>query len=273
MKVLLHSKQVWVVVTVVFLSMALFLGLSVLSGGSGFPLDDGWIHQTYARNFARNGRFEYVPGVVSAGSTSPLWTVMLAVGYVLRLPYLLWAYLLGGLSLLWLALTSMRLWQLLWPDWSDKSWLPGVVIALAWPLIWAAASGMETILFAALGMQIVVIYAQLVMKSQADSYPATKTVALLGILSGLLVLVRPDGLVLLLLVAMGLLLLPGSWATRLKLLLAYGGTAVIPLLPYFAFNLYTSGFIWPNTFYAKQTEYRVLLAEPIVVPSYSPALF
>ena len=263
MKALFCSKQVWLVVIVVFLSMALFLGLSVLSGGLGFPLDDGWIHQTYARNFARNGRFEYLPGVVSAGSTSPLWTVMLAVGYVLRLPYLLWAYLLGGVSLLWLALTSMRLWQLLWPDWADKSWLPGVVIALAWPLIWAAASGMETILFAALGMQIVVMYAQLVLKSQADSPPSMKMIILLGVLSGLLILVRPDGLVLLLLVVIGLLLLPSSWAMRVKVLLVYGWTAVIPILPYFAFNLYTSGFIWPNTFYAKQTEYRVLLAELI----------
>jgi len=260
---LFRAKHVWIVVVAVCSAMVLFVGLSILSGGPGFPLDDGWIHQTYARNFARNGRFEYVPGIVSAGSTSPLWTLLLAVGYVLRLPYLLWAYLLGGLSLLWLVLTSMRLWQLLWPDWADKSWVTGVVIALAWPLVWAAASGMETILFAALGMQIIVVYTQMVLKSKIDLRPSTKTIALLGILSGLLILVRPDGLVLLLLVAMGLLLLPGSSLSRFQLLLVYSVTAVIPLLPYFAFNVYTSGFIWPNTFYAKQTEYQVLLAEPI----------
>jgi hypothetical protein len=259
----LSSKQVWLIVAAVAVVMILFVGLSALQGGPGFPLDDGWIHQTYARNFARNGRLEFIPGVVSAGSTSPLWTLLLAVGYVLRLPYLLWAYLLGGLSLLWLALTSMRLWQLLWPDWSDKSWLPGIVVALAWPLVWAAASGMETVFFAALGMQIVVIYTQIALKTDAESAPSVKRIALLGILSGLLILVRPDGLVLLLLVAIGLLLLPGPWVTRLQVMLVYGVTAVIPLLPYFAFNFYTSSFIWPNTFYAKQTEYQVLLAEPI----------
>ena len=76
-------------------------GVSAANGGPGFPLDDGWIHQTYARNLARNGRLEFIPGIVSSGSTSPLWTILLAVGYLLRLPYLLWAYLLGGLSL-WL---------------------------------------------------------------------------------------------------------------------------------------------------------------------------
>lgn len=258
-----RSKHVWLVVFAVVLVMGLFLGLSALQGGLGFPLDDAWIHQTYARNFARNGRFEYIPGVVSAGSTSPLWTLLLSVGYLLHLPYLIGAYLLGGLSLLWLALTSMRLWQLLWPEWAEKDWLPGVVVALSWPLVWAAVSGMETLLFAALGMQIVVIYAQLALKTEAASPPSIKTIALLGILSGLLILVRPDGLVLLLLVALGLLLLPCSWQTRLKTAVIYGGTAVIPLLPYFAFNWYSSGSIWPNTFYAKQIEYQVLLVEPI----------
>ena len=254
-----RSKPVWLVVLAVVLMMVLFVGLSALSSGPGFPLDDGWIHQTYARNFARNGRFEYVPGVVSAGSTSPLWTMLLAVGYLLRLPYLLWTYLLGSLSLLWLALTSVRLWQLLWPTWADKDWLPGVVVALSWPLVWAAASGMETLLFAALGMQLIVIYTQLALAAA----PVTSKIALLGILSGILILVRPDGLVLLLLLALGLCLLPGSWQRRFKWVLVYGITAVIPLLPYFAFNLYSSGSVWPNTFYAKQTEYQALLAAPI----------
>ena len=41
-------------------------------------------------------------------------------------------------------------------------------------------------------------------------------------------------------------------------------TAVIPLIPYFAFNLGTSGSIWPNTFYAKQAEYAVVLARPFI---------
>lgn len=257
-----RAKHVWLVVLAVGLVMILFVGLSALSalsGAPGFPLDDGWIHQTYARNFARNGRFEYIPGVVSAGSTSPLWTILLAVGYLLRLPYLLWTYLLGGLSLLWLALTSVRLWQLLWPEWGNKDWLPGVVVALSWPLVWAAASGMETLLFAALGLQLIVMYTQLAL----EAAPSTSKIALLGVLSGVLILVRPDGLVLLLLLAIGLCLLPGSWQIRFKRVVVYGITAVIPLLPYFAFNYYTSGSVWPNTFYAKQTEYQALLAEPI----------
>ncbi|MFO7681092.1 MAG: hypothetical protein R6X34_13675 [Chloroflexota bacterium] len=260
---LFRTKYFWLIALAVVLMMTLFVGLSALQGGPGFPLDDGWIHQTYARNFAENGRFEYIPGVVSAGSTSPLWTLLLAVGYFLRLPYLAWSYLLGGLSLLWLALSGMCLWQMLWPEQAAKSWLPGIVLALTWPLVWAAASGMETLLFAALGMQILVIYTHSIMAADQKSFVSMKWVALSGFLSGLLILVRPDGLVLLLLVAVGFVLYAGSLASRFMRLAVYVGTAVIPLVPYFAFNLQISGAIWPNTFYAKQAEYQILLSEPI----------
>ena len=44
--------------------------LYVATGGGGFPLDDSWIHQTYARNLAQTGQWAFVPGVPSAASTS-----------------------------------------------------------------------------------------------------------------------------------------------------------------------------------------------------------
>ena len=40
-------------------------------GEAGFPLDDAWIHQVYARNLATTGVWAFVPGQTSAGSTSP----------------------------------------------------------------------------------------------------------------------------------------------------------------------------------------------------------
>jgi hypothetical protein len=247
--------------------MLLFVGWSVFTGGPGFPLDDGWIHQTYARSLGQNGRWEYVPGVVSAGSTAPLWTLLLAAGYALRLPYLLWAFFLGGLSLLWLALAGMQVWRTLWPDLARQDWLAGLLLIFTWPLVWAAASGMETILFAALGMQIVAIY---VMGGRgtggqgsggARRWPSLPRAfpPLLGFLCGLLILTRPDGLVLLLLVAGGLLLRPGTWRMRGQTQALFWLMVALPLLPYFAFNLSTSGSIWPNTFYAKQSEYQMAL--------------
>lgn len=252
------SRGHWLVFLACLLGFGLFLLISAAIGGkSGFPLDDAWIHQTYARSLARYGRFEYVPGITSAGSTAPLWTILLSVGYVLRIPYLFWTYLLGFVSLLWLVTAVMQVWHAVWPDLADKDWLAGLTTALTWPLLWAAASGMETLLFAALGLQIAALYLRMAAKDQAR----LGWLALLGVLSGLLILIRPDGLVLLLLVALGLLLLPGTEGERAKRLLTYGGTAVLTLIPYFLFNYLTSGSVWPNTFYAKQTEYAAVLQQ------------
>ena len=100
------------------LGVAIVLGAGVLyvggtpqCGALGFPLDDGWIHQTYERNLASTGQLAYVPGQVSLGSTSPLWTVVLSLGYVLRLPPVLWSYVLGGAGWLATAWTAAALAQ------------------------------------------------------------------------------------------------------------------------------------------------------------------
>ena len=47
--------------------------------GRGFPLDDAWIHQVYARSFARSATLAYNPGIASTGETAPLWALLLAV--------------------------------------------------------------------------------------------------------------------------------------------------------------------------------------------------
>ncbi len=248
LKNLFHQYPALVLAGGVVLGLGLYVGLTAVPG---FPLDDAWIHQTYARNLVRNGRWEYVPGVVSAGSTAPLWTFLLAIGYWLRLPYLLWAYGLGGISLGWLAWGSLVLWRSLWPEWKGQALTVGFAVLFTWPLVWAAASGMETLLFAALGVHILQLYSQ---KKESQSPPA----AVLGFLCGLLVLTRPDGLILLLLILLGLLVQGRSYGLR------FIATAVLPLLPYFVFNLWSGGGIWPNTFYAKQAEYAVVLEEPLV---------
>ncbi|MCA9922240.1 MAG: hypothetical protein KC421_07705, partial [Anaerolineales bacterium] len=245
---------------VVIVGTAVFLLMARSQGGLGFPLDDAWIHQTYARNLVRNGRLEFVPGVVSAGSTSPLWTLLLAVGYLLRLPYLWWAYLLGTASLAWLTWNGMRLWRQLWPNLAEKDWMAGLVLAVTWPFLWAAVSGMETLFFVALGLATLTMYVSIAQNRQING----KGLSVVGWLAGLLILTRPDGLVLLVLVMVGVVVLPGSVGQRIKRAGVVAGTAVLVLIPYFSFNLFTSGTIWPNTFYAKQTEYAAQLAIPIV---------
>src|SRR5438552_1917585 len=121
-------------------------------GDSGFPLDDAWIHQTYARNLAQTGQWAYVPGIPSAGSTSPLYTVLLAVGYALRVNFFVWTYGLGALFLSATGLIGARVAERLYPSVHNIDLWTGLALVTAWHLVWTAASGMETVLFAALAL-------------------------------------------------------------------------------------------------------------------------
>src|SRR5204863_6523238 len=58
----------------------LLLRERLIAGVAGFPLDDSWIHLHFARNIAEGAGFSYNPGVPVAGSTAPLWTLLLALG-------------------------------------------------------------------------------------------------------------------------------------------------------------------------------------------------
>ncbi len=260
-------RHLWATAVAALLAISLFVALSATNGGPGFPLDDGWIHQTYARNLAQTGQLAYVPGQVSAGSTAPLWTLLLALGYLLRLPYLLWAFLLGGLCLLATAVAAMALWQQLWPQQHSTTWAVGLPLVLTWQLVWTAVSGMETPLFIALALFILWLYVRLAQAAQ----PSWALVALLGFSTALLILTRPEGLVLLMLIAVAWL--SGSWKIKdrgqgtariawLRLTAVFLLATLLPLIPYFLFNYQTSGTLWPNTLYAKQAEYAAELARP-----------
>ena len=234
----------------------LYLGISASFDTVGFPLDDAWIHQTYARNFARNGRWEFIPGVVSGGSTSPLWTLLLALGYMLRMPYLGWAYSLGFISLLMVGFSAFAISQKLWPEQKQVNCWATIAILGTWPLIWAAVSGMETLLFVGVGLLTI----SLLLNHLSRGLGWSSLIGL-GFSSGLLILIRPDGLLPILLVFAALFLKPHN---RWQQLFIYLLTITAVLAPYFLFNWSISGTIWPNTFYAKQAEYAILLETAII---------
>ncbi len=258
----LNLKLVW-------LALATLAGLAYLAaarfgaGHAGFPLDDAWIHQTYARNLALRGEFAFTPGEPSTGSTAPLWTLLLAAGYALRLPYKAWTYGLGilllGLSGFWMA----RLGRRLFPDRPQIGVAAGLAVTLEWHLVWAAVSGMETMLFVWLSIVLVERYAAI---ARTQEPPEREGWAFggLGLLGGLLALVRPEGVGLAALIGADVLLAalekrPARGRT-FRRLAALGAGVLLPMLPYLAFNLHVTGLLLPNTFYAKQREYAILLA-------------
>ena len=81
------------------LGVIVYVAVAAQLNGLGFPLDDGWIHQTYARNLAQRGEWAFVPGEASVASTSPLFTLLLAVGYFLHIPHFVWTFGLGIVAL------------------------------------------------------------------------------------------------------------------------------------------------------------------------------
>lgn len=243
-----------------FFCLALYLLSSRLTGFLGFPLDDAWIHQTYARTFAQTGQWAFIPGQPSAGSTSPLWTLFLSLGYFLRVEYRAWTYALGALLLGLNAWLAYRLALSLWPERRAAAWLAGLCVALEWHLIWAAASGMETLLFSALALAVFVI-------------PPRRS-GWLGALVGLSLFARPDGLTLLPF-ALLRVWLASSFAIRFSPFASRSGSSLYALrftlfafallcLSYLAFNQALGGDWWPNTFAAKQAEYAVMRSAPML---------
>ena len=250
-------KSNWLIVGVVLaviLSVGFYLWMSWQTLGLGFPLDDAWIHQSYARNLALRGEWAFLPGQPSAGSTAPLWAAVLAVGHILGMDPRLWTYALGATCLLATAWFCAR-WVAKRVD-REESWIwpVAMLFVFEWHMVWAAVSGMEVL---ALGLMAVAVLSVLGKR--------TWNPLLLGALIGLGVWLRPEAL---------LLVLPAIWVVltreRIQLKEALGRTAVLFLgislliIPYLYFNRILSGEWWPTTFYAKQAEYAVMREAPLL---------
>ncbi len=229
------------------LSFVGYLIASHLTYSTGYPLDDAWIHQAYARNLGLNGEWAFISGQPSAGSTAPLWAALLAIGYIVRIPHLIWSGLLGWLTLTTLGYLGYLTLRVYLPERADLARWGILFLVLEWHLVWAAASGMETLLAGVLIMWVVYQLAN----------EHTDWIALGGML-GVGVWIRPD--LITLLGPVGLVALikfrqPRKFA---QVLIKVGAGFLILFLPYLVFNRVLAGAIWPNTFYAKQAEYAVL---------------
>lgn len=237
------------------LATSAYLLTSSRLSGIGFPLDDAWIHQTYARNLVQQGEWAFLPGQPSAGSTSPLWSALLAVGYRLDLSFFAWAYLLGSLCLFGLAWVGEAWLRGLQPQ--VKGLLPwaGFFLAGEWHFVWAAVSGMETLLVGLLVLLVVWM----------TGLTRGRRWVWVGLLIGVAVWVRPDGITLLGPAAFVLWLVEPGWRARLRSLLWLFSGLLAVLGPYLLFNLSIQGSLLPNTFYAKQAEYALERQVPLLV--------
>lgn len=238
------QRHLLIIALAVLLVAMVYLLASRFAYGIGFPLDDSWIHQTYARSLATNGEWAFRPGLPSAGSTSPLWSALLAIGFLLKLSPYIWTYFLGILTLFALAVLCEWTVRKLVDSYRPRFPWVGLFIALEWHFVWAGMSGMETLLH---GLIVTTVLVLLMTNS-----PRYLT---LGLLTGLSIWVRPDGLTLIGPVLMTIIFIEQDARSRMTAMLRYfiGFGALFGL--YLLFNLAIGGAPMPNTFYAKQAEY------------------
>ena len=267
MKDMRYLRQPVTVIATLGLLAAVALGAYLIASQwvlrIGFPLDDAWIHQTYARNLGVNGAWAFLPGQPSAGSTAPAWTLLLSIGYWLRLNFYAWSFLLGWIILWAVGVTASFGFMRLAPEHALYGFFAGVVVIFEWHLTWAAGSGMETLLAALLALSTLLWIISL-SKDRSESGVSRGWYWFgVGTLIGFSVWVRPDGITLLVVAGLALLLGNAKISTRLKDGIWLGAGVVLLILPYLMFNLYLAGDIWPNTFYAKQAEYAILRAIPL----------
>jgi arabinofuranosyltransferase len=215
-------------------------------GQGGVPLDDAWIHFQFARNLARGDGLSFNPGHPTAGSTAPLWTLLLAAVYVVGGRFPIAGQLLSAASFLaTLAVTYALGKRLTSHRWT--AWLAGAVVAVNGRMVWAGLSALETCLFATLSL--LAIHAHL--DDRTSHRYRWRTAALFGWAA----LTRPEGYLLFALamadfIASDILRTPFDasrfmhYASRLLLF-----TAIV--LPYLIFSLRTSGHLLPNTYHAK----------------------
>jgi len=225
------------------LTLAYWLGVRLVAGPVGFPLDDAYIHLQFARNLFEDGQMAFNRGVPSSGCTAPLYPVLLAGVYTLVRNWYLASAVLGGLCGL---ATAWVVYALLhaWTGRRDLARAGGLLAVLINPTVISAYSGMETPLYTLLFLVGLWLYA-------APGWRALATVAL-----ALCVWVRPEFVILLPLVALERAIAAYRAPTRR---LAKFAADLWPhvciwaavLAAYFAYHWHQDRHLLPTTFGAK----------------------
>ncbi len=201
-----------------------------IAGAAGFPLDDAWIHLQFARNLAEGSGFSYNPGVPVAGSTAPLWTLLLAAAFAVTGPSIAVVKVIGVATTVAAALVT-RAAALAWGASAPAALAAALAMLWSGPLAWGSLSGMEVPLASLLVAAALWAHARGRLLSTA-------------LFAALAPLARPESIVLLPLLAV-------STTPIVRRCGVFVGLATIVLAPAVAFSLATVGAPVPATAAAK----------------------
>jgi len=171
------------VVTIILVSIVLISTVWFLwTAPKEFPIDDTYIHFVYANNFVEwNELFFNYPDEAGIGTSSPLWVFLLAIGHKMGLSIHILAKVLGIVSLIFV---GVGLNELLRSNWKPvPALISTLFVVLSGHMLWFALSGMETMIFLALGILSLLLY-------RAEKW------GWLGVVLGLLFITRIEGILL-----------------------------------------------------------------------------
>ena len=250
------NKTLRIVFTSIVLVMPLFLAYVYYrfavnqNGFQSFPLDDPWIHLTFAKNLFQHLSFSYYKNeMVTAGSTSPLFTLLESLGFFFTKSEMVIGYAFGVIFFIAGAYAFYRLCLLEFSkEYIFSVLTAGIFIIDKW-LVFISLSGMETTMF--------ILFLVL------SAYFYRERMALpLGTSLGLLLWTRPDGLAFIAALAIEYYMVRIYARKQLdiqlftardirKILLSFGIIAGL----YMLLNYLLSGSVLPNTYNAKLTYY------------------
>lgn len=212
------------------------------AGALGFPLDDAWIHAQFARNLANGEGFTYTGDRWVAGSTSPAWTLLLALGYLVTRSATLSAKLIGVLLHVGCGLLAARLVLVLTANRVLAAACAAVVLAVP-AMVWGAVSGMEIGLSVAATLAGMYLYLSSASQSRREA-------AAFAMLSAAC-LARPETFVILAVTALHATWRGPTLHARLRTAAIAAIVAAAVIGPLIVFDYATTGRPLPTTFYAK----------------------
>lgn len=221
-----------------------------VNGVLSFPLDDPWIHLTFAKNLAHYFSFSFFKNeMVTAGSTSPLYTLILSLMFFISDNEMYISYILG---LLFYAGSSFAFYKLCNVEF-DKEIIfalicTGIFIFDKW-MNFIAGSGMETTMY----IMILILCAYFYRKRSPAPF---------AVMLGLIMWTRPDGVAFIFAVIVDYILVSYYSKDQINLILFSGNdlkkiflifAGIVGL--YLLMNYALSGSLLPNTYNAKLTYY------------------
>jgi tetratricopeptide (TPR) repeat protein len=246
-KIIIYSV---IAILCIFLSYMYISYANSVNQVESFPLDDPWIHLTFAKNLAEYQSFSYFKDeMATAGSTSPVYTFLLSIGFLISSNEMLLSYILGIGFFILAAVSFYKLSSFEFPR--ENLIVLGctaIFIFDKW-MNFISVSGMETTLYIFLLIACIYFY------KERKVVPFAITIALTF-------WTRPDAVAFIGAIAVdyAYTLYLSKKDKSIKLfskdeLIKFSIIAGIIFGLYFLMNLILSGSLLPNTYNAKLTYY------------------